>query len=379
MAAPIQYIAVPVGTAGGPEWRGVIARHGDPGYKIFWCASVLAELAAKADQGGLLAFSSGQPKTALELCGELGVEAIWAAETLFPALERLGEGRWREEDGAWICTSPMVARTLENRGAVSVKTIPAPKTSCGKLQFSRKLNDSEYKAWQRSCKLPDGVTLTKPCPKRAKGGEKSCPVLSGNCPVCPNSCPDSKTDTNGHKRTNDVEDAEINENKNVRFLDNIKQTEEKRQQQKFVAISSSEEQVLEVAIESLLDQLPNDCRAVVLKNQHLPVEVIQSNLRHLLTCLTSPRAKVIDNPGGWLTEALKQDYAERERSTQAKAQEFVERQANLRADAELWWGNLGAAEQKFWQAEGLRRGGARDPMSKAFLAWQADQPLLQVA
>lgn len=378
MAAPIQYIAVPVGTAGGPEWRGIIARHGDQGYKVFWCASVLAELAAKADRGGLLAFASGQPKTALELCAELGVEAVWAAETLFPALERLGEGHWREEDGAWIVTSTMIARTLEWRGDVAAtKALPAPKSSSGKLQFSRKLSDSEYKAWQRSCKLPDGVHLTKPCPKRAKDGGK-CPVLSGNCPVCPNSCPDSKTDTSGHKRTNDVEDAEITENKNVHFFDNIKQTEEKRQQQKFVAISSKE-QVLEVAIESLLDQLPNDCRAVVLKNQHLPVEVIQSNLRHLLTCLTSPRAKVIDNPGGWLTEALKQDYAERERSTQAKAQEFVERQANLRADAELWWGNLGAAEQKFWQAEGLRRGGARDPMSKAFLAWQADQPLLQVA
>lgn len=372
MAAPIQYIAVPVGTAGGPEWRGVIARHGDPGYKIFWCASVLAEAAAKADQGGLLAFASGQPKTALEICGELGVEAVWAAETLFPCLERLGEGHWRDDDRAWICTSPMVARTLVNRGVATPLALPATKTSCGKLQFSRKLSDSEYKAWKRSCKLPDGVHLTKPCPKRAKGSEKSCPVLSGNCPVCPNSCPVSKTDTNGHKRTSDVEDAEIIENRNVRFLGNIKQTEDKRQQQKFVAVLGGE-------IESLLAQLPQDCRAVVQKKQHLPVEVIQSNLRQLLACLTNPRAKVIDNPGGWLAEALKQDYAERERSTQAKAQEFLERQATLRADAELWWGNLDADERKFWQAEGLRRGGARDPMSKAFLAWQADQPLLQVA
>jgi hypothetical protein len=122
--APIQYIAVPVGTAGGPEWRGVIARYSDQGYKIFWCASVLAELAARADQGGLLAYSSGQPKSVLDLCAELGVEAVWAAETLFPALERLGEGYW-QEDGAWVCTSPMIRRTLEWREDQAAKVLPA--------------------------------------------------------------------------------------------------------------------------------------------------------------------------------------------------------------------------------------------------------------
>jgi len=71
--APVKFIAVPVGTATGVEWRGVVARHGDQGYKIFWCASALAEMAAKAAAGGRIVYPSGLPKTPTDLCGELGL------------------------------------------------------------------------------------------------------------------------------------------------------------------------------------------------------------------------------------------------------------------------------------------------------------------
>lgn len=346
--APIQYIAVPVGTAGGPEWRGVIARHSEAGYKIFWCASVLAELAAKADQGGLLAFASGQPKTALDLCGELGVEAAWAAETLFPALERLGEGHWREEEGAWVCTSPMILRTLEWRGdAVATKALPAPKTS-GKLQFSEKLSQSEYKAWRRTCRLPAGVSLIKPCPKRAKEGAKSCPVLAGKRSVCPNSCPDlsvlSPDSENGHKRTDEAEDAYIVENDGCPFSSQqkTKKREVKKQQQEAnpdtpVVVFDQPPQNIEAA-EALLSEMPEQARSATLLSllaQCLDKGAAEKELLHKIN-----KAKGKSNPGGYLFRDLTEyvdgtdfDAVKKEEEHQ-KARQKESYEAAKRAEAE---------------------------------------------
>lgn len=329
--APIKFIAVPVGTSTGPEWRGVIARYGEAGYKIYYCASVLSELAAKADRGGLLVYPSGEPKTALELCAELGVEALWAAETLFPALERLGEGSWTEA-GAWQCSSPMISRTLEWREGEAQKLLPAliPKSN-GKLMFSQPLSDTEYRRWRKKCQLPSGVTMVKPCPRLNKQ-DKTCLVLAGKCPVCPLVSGCSPVVANGHKRTNNVEDADITGSDDVRLSDNIIEVKDKRTaagkngQAQAAAFSLPQPKTLPPdGVMAAIDRLPQavrpECLAVVSDRLYLPTEVLISNIQLLASRLASAKAKGIDNSGGWLITALDDDHAASKRLVDAEAEE----------------------------------------------------------
>jgi len=330
--APIKFIAVPIGTSTGPEWRGVIARHGEAGYKIYYCAAVLAELAAKADRGGLLVYPSGAPKTALELCAELDVEALWAAETLFPALERLGEGSWTEA-GAWQCSSPMISRTLEWREGEAQKLLPAltPKSN-GKLMFSQPLSDTEYRRWRKKCQLPSGVTMVKPCPRLNKQ-DKTCLVLAGKCPVCPLVSGCSPVVANGHKRTNNVEDADITGSDDVRLSDNIIEVKDKRTaagkngqaQAAAFSLTASVPQPKTLppdGVMAAIDRLPQavrpECLAVVSDRLHLPTEVLISNIQLLASRLASSKAKGIDTPSGWLIDALLADYAAKERQSRLR-------------------------------------------------------------
>jgi len=122
-----------------------------------------------------------------------------------------------------------------------------------------------------------------------------------------------------------------------------------------------------------------ECRSVVLKNRHQITEVVVGNLERLASRLADPRIKPISNPGGWLTEALKINYAAQEMVTKTMTKAKEGQQAKLQAEAEAWWADLGVADRNFWEIEGFRRGGSKNTIIKAFLAWQADQRLQQAA
>ncbi|MGE3548989.1 MAG: phage replisome organizer N-terminal domain-containing protein [Geobacter sp.] len=72
-----------------------------------------------------------------------------------------------------------------------------------------------------------------------------------------------------------------------------------------------------------IDKLPLtarlDCLNVALDYQHLPLEVLTSNIHRLAGRLASSKSKLIPNPGGWLQKALVWDYAASQRRTDAEA------------------------------------------------------------
>lgn len=309
----LQFIAVPIGAPTDFKWLGVFRRLGDPGYKIFWCAAVLAEMAAKTNCGGRLVDGRGQPKSPTHICAELGVEAAWAELTLFPVLAGLAEGYWGE-DGAWVCTSPMALRTLEWQGGdEAVKALPSPKAGSGKLQFSRALGESEYKAWQRNCRLPEGVYLTKTCPKRAKYGASKCPVLAGKMSVCPNACPNLSVlcpdSENGHKRTNFVEDAGIVENIECPFSaqKKLRQKEVKKQQRAKpdtpVVVSEQSPQNQE-AVGALLLELPDQERSDKLLNLLIQCLGKGAAVEDMQAKINKAKSKNGLNPGRYLRRDL---------------------------------------------------------------------------
>lgn len=347
----IKFLAVPIGTATGLEWRGVVARHGDQGYKIFWCASALAEMAAKAAAGGAIVFSSGEPKTPTDLCGELGIEAAWAEVHLFPTLIRLGEGRVEPETGTWVCTSPMLSRTLDWQN--SIKALPEPtqpQKPGRKSIFSRTLTEAEYKAWQRNCVLPAGVLLLKACPKKSKGRcpetSGNCPLLSDNCLEMSGNCPEIK---GGSFRTGGVEDADMIYEKKCPKTPNRKEVKDKKTaagktgQIPAAAISptasASQPQTLPPdEVMAAIDRLPQairpDCLAVITKHQHLPPEVQVSNVELLAERLNGCKGEPIDTPGGWLETALKSDYAASKRFAEASVAEAKKQAAENRRQEE---------------------------------------------
>lgn len=344
----LQFIAVPIGAPTDFKWLGVFRRLGEPGYKIFWCAAVLAEMAAKTNSGGRLVDGQGQPKSPTLICAELGVEAVWAEETLFPVLAHLAEGHWGN-DGAWVCTSPMVLRTLEWQGGdEAVKALPAPKSGSGKLQFSKALTESEYKAWQRNCRLPEGVYLVKACPKRARHGAKSCPVLAGKVSVCPNTCPDSE---NGHKRTCVSEDTEIVDDNECPFSPNIKEVKEVKKQQQAnpdtpVVVFDQSHPVPQnlQAAKDLLEDLPPSARSDTLltllakclakgeNQQALRDKVIKAKGKEFPGAYLCKDLKALLNPQGrndW--DAAKREE-EKQKSDQREAAEAVKRAEAARQD-----------------------------------------------
>ncbi|WP_281184692.1 hypothetical protein [Trichlorobacter lovleyi] len=105
------------------------------------------------------------------------------------------------------------------------------------------------------------------------------------------------------------------------------------------------------AIDRLPLQARLDCLSVAMEHQHLPSEVLISNIQLLAGRMSGPKAKPIDNPGGWLKKALAGDYAATERQAQAETrvakiqaaqrrqalqeQEERERRAELQRQAQL--------------------------------------------
>lgn len=398
----IKYLAVPIGTATSVEWRGVVSRHGESGYKIFWCASALAEMAAKAAAGGAIVYPTGEPKTPTDLCGELGIEAAWAEVHLFPTLCRLGEGCVDQETGAWVCTSPMLSRTLDWQNSV-VKALPEPlqpQKPGRKSIFSRTLTEAEYKAWQRNCVLPAGVFLQKECPKRSKGKcpemSGNCPCLSENCPEMSGNCPEIEGDdfrTDGVEDVENVEEKKCPEIPNIKVKGNKKTAAAKTGQPAAISPAAQDQNPTPPPddVMAAIDLLPLaarlDCLGVAMDHQHLPLEVITSNTQLLVDRLASQASKPIPNPGGWLKKALTRDYAVSRRQTEAEAtaaknraaakkqeeaeREERERRAELQRQAQLLslFSQMPAAERDQIQedaAEYCRRfGGESQPVIKA--------------
>lgn len=108
-------------------------------------------------------------------------------------------------------------------------------------------------------------------------------------------------------------------------------------------------------VKAAIDRLPPsarpDCLVVVQDHLHLPPEVLASNIQLLARRLRSTNSKPIPNPGGWLKNALKSDYAVSQRQTEAETiacknrltaqkretaeAEELERRAELQRQAQL--------------------------------------------
>ncbi|MGE3551111.1 MAG: hypothetical protein AB7I29_14580, partial [Geobacter sp.] len=393
----VKFIAVPVGTATGVEWRGVVARHGDQGYKIFWCASALAEMAAKAAAGGAIVYPSGMAKSPVDLCGELGVEAAWAEEHLFPTLIRLGEGHADPETGAWVCTSPMFSRTLEWQNS-TVKALPEPvqpQKGGRKSIFTRTLGEAEYKAWQRNCVLPDGVFLQKNCPKKAKGKcpEKSgnCPLLSGNVRKLSGNCPETKRD---NFRTDGVEDAEIVDEKKCPEIPNIKEvkgnkktTTETKPDTPVVVFCQDQLPQNQKAAEALLSQLCEAERSGALLDLLMQCLGKGATERDLLTKINKAKLKNGFNPGKYLRRDLEayrdgtdwdaaEKEAERQKIEQREAYESsqrveAERQA---AEAEEAQKELLARQKRFFSLPEPERQVLEDLARRELAEWNRPNP-----
>ncbi len=90
---------------------------------------------------------------------------------------------------------------------------------------------------------------------------------------------------------------------------------------------------------SAIDRLPSsvrlDCLAVAIMSKHLPKEVLISNIQLLTDRLNSDKPNPIPNPGGWLRNALKHDWASTQRQKEAEATTEKNRvQAQKQAEAE---------------------------------------------
>lgn len=87
------------------------------------------------------------------------------------------------------------------------------------------------------------------------------------------------------------------------------------------------------AIELLPPTARPECLVVASDRLNLPTEVLTSNIRLLASRLVSAKAKDIDNPGGWLINALLADYAAQERQSQAEVEVAKEQAAQRRQEA----------------------------------------------
>jgi len=337
-------------------------------------------MAAKAAAGGAIVYPSGLPKTPTDLCGELGVEAAWAEEHLFPTLVRLGEGHADPETGAWVCTSPMFARTLEWQNS-TVKALPEPvepHKGGRKSTFSRTLTAAEYKAWQRNCVLPDGVFFQKNCPKKAKGKrpEKSgnCPLLSENVRKMSGNCPETKGD---NFRTDDVEDAEIVDEKKCPETPNIKEvkgnkktTTEIKPDAPVVVFCQDEPPQNQKAAEALLYRLPEAERSSTLLSLLKQCLDKGATGGDLLIKINKAKLKNSINPGKYLRKDLEAycvgndwDAAEKEAERQKVEQNAA---AHLRLrQAEAWAAGLSREELDYWVIDSKGKGLSMPPVVAA--------------
>jgi len=367
MASNTIFMAVPLGTATNYKWQGLFRDLGDQGYKVFWAAAAIADMAADGGRGGRLLDGQGEPLSALQICTRLGVEASWAEKIMFPSLIFLGEGRWGE-DGGWSCTSPMISKTLEWQNS-TVKALPdvQPKVVHGNNLFTRTLTDAEYKAWQRKCLLPDGVFLRKNCPKKAKG---KCPKKSENCPLLSENCPEIE---GNNFRTDDVEDTEIvdekkcPENPNIKEVKGNKKAAAEKTGQLAAASSPTAfethpQNLLPGEVEVLLAGLPHGCRVVVSRHLHLSPVLLCRALNRLQRRITDT-ARPLPNAPGWLQNVLTApDFVDAPPATPLDKKQ---------QEAEAWAAEMSPTELDYWSAEGLKYGnGGKNPLVAAFERWQ---------
>lgn len=393
MASNTIFMAVPLGTATNYKWQGLFRDLGDQGYKVFWAAAAIADMAADGGRGGRLLDGQGEPLSALQICTRLGVEASWAEKIMFPSLIFLGEGRWGE-DGGWSCTSPMISKTLEWQNS-TVKALPEPvepHKGGRKSMFSRTLSESEYKAWQRNCALPNGVFLQKNCPKKAKGKcpEKSgnCPLLSGNVRKLSGNCPETKGD---NFRTDDVEDAEIVDEKkcpetpNIKEVKGNKKTTTEIKPDTPVVVSDHPFQNNTKTAEALLSEIPEQARSSTLLSlleQCLEKDATEGDLRIKIN-----KAKGKSNPGGYLFrdlteyvdgtdfDAVKKE-AERQKIEQREAYESsqrveAERQAVAAEEAQK---ELLARQKRFFSLPEPERQVLEDLARRELAEWNRPDP-----
>jgi len=372
MAQNTIFMAVPLGTATNYKWQGLFRDLGDQGYKVFWAAAVLADMAAEGGCGGRLLDGQGEPLSALQICTRLGVEATWAEKIMFPSLIFLGEGQWGE-DGGWNCTSPMISKTLEWQNSTT-KALPGPvepQKGGRKSMFSRTLTEAEYKAWQRNCVLPDGVFLQKNCPKKAKG---SCPEKSGNCPLLSGNCPETKGD---NFRTDDVEDAEIVDEKKCPETPNTKEVEGNKKTTTEIkpdthvvssptALNSSNPQnpTLTPEVLQAIEALPKEYQKSA---QQICQESTQAEevLLDALSYFASKAVKGKVDGCGYLVDAIKNGWGEGCWKVGQQADQKNTAAEQRMRQAEAWAAGLSREELDYWVIDAKGKGLSMPPVVAA--------------
>jgi hypothetical protein len=331
MAHKAIYLAVPLGTATGPEWRIVISGWPD-GYKIFYNAAQTAELAVRSGNNGLLQHRSGEVMTLAEIANALGETAGWCEAVLFPALARLGEGHWEEE--TWRCTSSMAAYTLGWQQEQKL-LLPAPeRVQRGrKPKYFRALTSAERQRYCRTKELPADVLeyVTKTRHEMSHNSQLNYETHSRQSieRVEKNSC---------HEITNI--NKEINSNDTA---------------VKFVTTASILPSEVIVAISALPAEHQQDILTVA-QMANASSEIIAKCIRRLGAKLNSKNSKAIDTPGGWLRVAIQRVATSEGVANQIKARREADvetqRQAEAAAMGRERMGELHrkAQLQKIWES-----------------------------
>lgn len=351
MAPNTIFMAVPLGTATNYKWQGLFRDLGEPGYKVFWAAAALADMAAEGGRGGRLLDGQGEPLTALQICTRLGVEATWAEKIMFPALIFLGEGHWGDE-GGWNCTSPMISKTLEWQQGSRTKALPEPERGPGRPATGHAKTQAERAREYRARKKNETSRVTEPVTASQNRHENH------------------HENRHGNYRDASTEDAEIvgEKDRHENPLKEVKSKVIKKQQQGSVtgaaaaSPAADPQNLLPGEVEALLAGLHPGCRAVLQKFETLPEPALLAALQKV-----KRRGSNITDPPAYLFSLLSSSDAV------AATPELSGPRETAKDRALCFFNSLSPGKQEeLIQLGQNTQGGSRDPIYTGWCAMQAD-------
>lgn len=376
--AEAYYIRVPVDDLEQPHWRCLQAEDGGDGAIVL--ALRLRGLAAKCNHGGLIVRHTGEPMPLLQLSTYLGYTPQHLEHRLrLLAKHGLAEATDDEEGGIRV-VDPVLNAHFGRTGGPAQLALPAPKTKPNQ-KYSRALTQAERTHLCRTGQLPEGVyriDVSHPAVTPAVTSDVTpavTPVMQiydnityNPCNVTTSSNSSSTSINNSSSKSTPAAISPAAQDQNP---------------------TPPPDDVM-AAIDRLPLQARLDCLSVAMEHQHLPPEVLISNIQLLAGRMSGPKAKPIPNPGGWLKKALGADWASPQRQTDAEAavvknraaaqkreQEEAEerdRRAELQRQAQLLRQLEGLPPQQKKEIEQLandmfrRIGGSADPVRLACLA-----------
>jgi len=365
--AEAYYIRVPVDDLEQPHWRCLQAEDGGDGAIVL--ALRLRGLAAKCNHGGLIVRHTGEPMPLLQLATYLGYTPQHLENRLrLLAKHGLAEATVDEEGGIRVVDPVLDAHWGRVKGAVQL-ALPEPAIKPNQ-KYSRALTQAERQQLKRTGQLPPGVyrlDMSRPMSH-----------LDVTMDVTPNVTGPSQdydfVDESGCHVTDSISISSSNSNSSSKSVTPTA-----------AAISPAAQdqnptpppEVIMAAIDLLPLAARLDCLSVAMGHQHLPSEILISNINLLAGRLSGPKTKPIPNPGGWLQKALMRDFAAPERQAQAEAQ-AAKIQAAQRRQAEQEREEHERQEELQRQAQLLKALRDLDPATREQIEAQAAQQMRQI-